>query len=353
MDNAANKINNFDLLRLLAALQVFVGHSILELKLNIRIPVLYFFPGVLIFFTISGFLIFQSLQRNPDLKQYSINRFLRIYPALIVCFIVTLFLLLLFNVIQFSDLFSLTLIKWIFTQLTFFQFWTPEMLRSWGVGTPNGSLWTIPVEIQFYILLPILVFTFSKIKLIYKFSLCIILSICANFLLRYLEHANSDSLLIKLFGVSIFPYLCFFLTGSVLSLYWKNVKRFIEGKALYWLIIFFAFIFIFRVWPRYQPVNIFGHMVNILLSILTISLAYTKPKFSKLLLGLDISYGIYIYHRLIINSFVELGYIKNNKYLGYALILTLVFAILSWFLIEKRALNYKKGYKVEMNLQEI
>jgi alpha-tubulin suppressor-like RCC1 family protein len=52
-------------------------------------------------------------------------------------------------------------------------------------------------------------------------------------------------------------------------------------------------------------------------------------------------------------SDIGIIYIKNNKYLGSALILTLVFAILSWFLIEKRALNYKKGYKVKNNLQEI
>ena len=32
-----------------------------------------------------------------------------------------------------------------------FQFWTPEALRGFGCGTPNGSLWTISVIVQFYI----------------------------------------------------------------------------------------------------------------------------------------------------------------------------------------------------------
>lgn len=38
------------------------------------------------------------------------------------------------------------------TQATFLQFWTPASLRGYGVGTPNGALWTICVLIQFYII---------------------------------------------------------------------------------------------------------------------------------------------------------------------------------------------------------
>ena len=103
------------------------------------------------FFTVSGFLIFSSLERNKNLKRYFFNRFLRIFPALWGCFFFTLISLFVFKIIDTSDLFSIPIIKWIFTKLTFFQFWTNEILRSWGTGTPNGSLWTITVELQFYI----------------------------------------------------------------------------------------------------------------------------------------------------------------------------------------------------------
>ena len=33
------------------------------------------------------------------------------------------------------------------TQMTAFQFYTGDWLRSYGVGTPNGALWTITVDI--------------------------------------------------------------------------------------------------------------------------------------------------------------------------------------------------------------
>lgn len=35
-------------------------------------------------------------------------------------------------------------------QATIFQFWTPDFLRGYGVGCPNGALWTISIFIQFY-----------------------------------------------------------------------------------------------------------------------------------------------------------------------------------------------------------
>lgn len=340
-ESTNNRTNNFDGLRLIAALQVFMGHAIWYLDLDLRLPALYFFPGVIMFFTISGFLIFQSLERSQNFKQYFINRFIRIYPALLVCFLITFILLFFFKVITLNDLFSFTLVKWIFAQVSFFQFWTPDSLRDWGIGTPNGSLWTIPVEIQFYILLPFLLYTFPKIKPSYKFLLSMVLFVGANIILRKLEMKDPNHVLTKLFGVSIFPFLGFFIIGSLLSLHWQQIRKFIEGKALYWLLLFLVFILVFRVWPKYQPTSTAGYIINILFSILTISLAYTKPKLSKLLRGNDLSYGIYIYHALVLNCFIELGFTKQLKFLASSLFITLILAYLSWHFIEKRALHYK------------
>lgn len=88
------RVNNFDLLRLLAALQVAVVHSIGILK-----PTGYFasllgvcldrFPGVPIFFVISGVLISKSYERSDSLRDYLRNRCLRIFPGLWVCLVVS------------------------------------------------------------------------------------------------------------------------------------------------------------------------------------------------------------------------------------------------------------------------
>lgn len=336
--------NNFDLIRLLAAIQVVFEHGFFHLKIDGKLLTNFnrIFPGVLIFFTVSGFLIFSSFDRNNDLKKYFVNRFLRIYPALWLCFIITVILLIIFKIVNLSNIFSLTMLKWYFTQVTFFQFWTPDLLRAWGIGTPNGSLWTIPVEIQFYILLPIVVLLFKKIKLIYKFIALSIISIFVNLYLKNFIGPN-ESIIVKLGTVSVLPYLYCFLAGSLMYLYWDKIKVVIEGKALYWTIIFFAYWFLTGNAPSYFPQ--YDQLVsNFLLSILTISIAFTFPGFGNFLKGNDISYGIYIYHALVLNSLVALGHVGEIKYFVIFFLVTILMSCFSWFFVEKRALMLKSLY---------
>ena len=335
--------NNFDLIRFFAAFQVLLYHGLYHLKidsLSSFSDLIDYFPGVLIFFTISGFLIFSSYDRNNDLKKYFRNRVLRIFPALWLCFIFTIVLLLSFHVITFSDLFSFTMIKWSLTQISFLQLWTPDILRSWGVGTPNGNLWTIPVEIEYYVFLPLIVLTFRKIKLVYKFTFFAILSILFNIYLQTKLHHKGSDVLVKFMYYSLPPYLYCFLSGALLYLFWDKIKKMIEGKSLYWFILFAAFCFIFRTKPAYfpQPVQIIS---NIILSIFIISLAFTAPKLGSILKGNDISYGVYIYHQLILNSFIALGLMGDIKYLFGVILLTFLFSYLSWIFVEKRALSLK------------
>ena len=92
--------NNFDLIRLLAATQVALWHSIEIMQVDISAfgrhlaSLLHLFPGVPIFFFISGFLISRSYESNPNVAEYASNRILRLYPALICA--VTLSFLLIF-----------------------------------------------------------------------------------------------------------------------------------------------------------------------------------------------------------------------------------------------------------------
>ena len=345
-ENKVTKIsrdNNFDLLRLFAALQVVIYHGLFHLELG-RFSNLSgfidYFPGVLMFFTISGFLIFSSYSRNKNLKQYIVNRVLRIYPGLWLCFLITLILLLGFNVINFSQLFSFTMAKWTIAQLTFFQFWTPDLLRSWGVHTPNGSLWTIPVEVQFYVFLPFIIVCFKRLRLVYKFAFFIIISILFNNYLISMMGKNMSEL-INLSKNSLLPYLYCFLTGSLIYQYWNFLKRFIEGKALFWLILFFAFCLATDTKPAYYPIGLLQLVSNLILSILTISLAFTLPDFGKILKGNDISYGVYIYHMLVINSLLSLGYVGKFQFLLVTIFITVIISTISWMLVERKALLLK------------
>ncbi len=86
-----SRVNNFDALRLLAALAVLISHSFSIAgerqphigTLNLGIV------GVFVFFGISGFLIAQSWTVDPHLWRFLAKRALRILPALIVVLLIT------------------------------------------------------------------------------------------------------------------------------------------------------------------------------------------------------------------------------------------------------------------------
>ncbi len=88
------RVNNFDLIRLLAALQVVIHHASGSLKptgvlAHSVAAALDRFPGVPIFFITSRFLISKSYENSHSLREYCRNRCLRIYPALWACLVVT------------------------------------------------------------------------------------------------------------------------------------------------------------------------------------------------------------------------------------------------------------------------
>lgn len=346
--------NNFDIIRLIAALQVVILHTKEHLKIENEIldlisnNFLRFFPGVPIFFVISGFLIYSSYERNNNnISQYIVNRCLRIFPALWICFLLTLLLLF----IDFEgNLFIESpkeILMWSIGQLTFFQFYTPDILRFWGVGSPNGSLWTITVEIQFYVLIPLIYYIFSRFKQIWKpFILIFLISVSANVLI-FSYKLHGESMIEKLGSVFILPYLYYFLIGILFKKYWNSVSALFKNKFWVWSTLYLIYILIFHYlldfnvtsyWVH-SPLNLFA---DILLAGCTLSLSFSFIGIGqKILNGNDISYGIYIYHMLVVNFLVQRNLLGEEIFLFVVIIITILLASVSWLFIEKKALESK------------
>ena len=286
---------------------------------------------------ISGFLITASLDRNlENVKRYLVNRVLRIVPALYIAFVLTFIALSWFGFINSETLKSLPFWGWVIGQLTLFQFYTPDVLRSYGVSCPNGSLWTIPVEFVFYLCLPLIIWLFNKRKNI-GLSLFFVASVFCNALLHKF---GDDGMISKLIGVSVFPYLYIFLLGSLLYYNWGKVRVLFEKKA-YIFVIVYALYVNFVDAPSYSITSVTVFIANILLCLMSISLAYTLPKIGKILNGFDLSYGLYVYHMVVVNVFVQLGLIGNIKYAILALTISICLGMLSWWFIERKALQLK------------
>jgi peptidoglycan/LPS O-acetylase OafA/YrhL len=99
--------------------------------------------GVMVFFFLSSFLLSHSLASDPNwtarphlsLIAYSINRVFRIFPVLFVVIALTFW--------NPSSFFPSSVGYW------------EELRRSLTLGEAPGALWTIPVELTFYLYLPI------------------------------------------------------------------------------------------------------------------------------------------------------------------------------------------------------
>jgi peptidoglycan/LPS O-acetylase OafA/YrhL len=330
--NIQFKINNFDLLRLIAATEVIFDHSIHHLHIpasNLGYHILYLFPGVKMFFVISGYLISASFERNNSLRDYFRNRALRIFPGLWACVIVTIIVISITGV----SFFNKQVIAWLPSQFVALIY-TPQFLSHYGFGSYNGSLWTIPIELQFYLLLPLIYLSVPKKHLNRVFFALLI--IFAGLSCGYqLMHASY--LVLKLIRYSFIPHLYVFLIGVLLQRLHLYKSRFIYKKGLYWLIGYIAVNLILV--DRINPV-VFEFLYTFLLAFCVLSMAYTLPNTAKILLRTnDISYGIYIYHGLILTVMIQEKF-ATPVYL--VVILSYIAGFLSWIFVEKPFIRMKK-----------
>ncbi len=135
-------IASLDGLRGFAALAVFLAHAGSEGFVTLAHTYGLGKIGVALFYALSGFLMAHLyLQRSwtkPEVRNYFVARFARILPLFYVA--------VLFGAVLFYS-----------TGLTVYGFRTlPQIVLNLGFVRGNGVLWSIPVEVQFYLLFALL-----------------------------------------------------------------------------------------------------------------------------------------------------------------------------------------------------
>jgi peptidoglycan/LPS O-acetylase OafA/YrhL len=344
------KENSLELIRLIAAAQVMVLHTseimMHEITNNLLFDLIRLFPGVPIFFFISGFLISRSFEKNHSLSTYFKKRGLRIFPALIACVFINILMVWstgYFETIQtsFLDIFLLFLGK-----ISILQFYNPDFMRAFGDGVLNGSLWTICVELQFYVLVPVLyhVFKLNGKRANITLILLIVIFIIANRLLYHFQPEYSNEVLWKLYRVSFVPWIYMFLFGVLVQKNFHFFSRLLykikifPAIAIYLITMYMASLAPFITFNNSIPPYIYFPLV-----LLTLRISYSFVEISrKLLKGNDISYGIYIWHMPIANQLIFTS--SSNQpllNLTFTIVFSVLLAFASWFLIEKRALKMK------------
>ncbi|WP_127531982.1 acyltransferase family protein [Paenibacillus kobensis] len=333
-DRFTSRENNFDIIRLLAAALVIFSHSYpLTLGSNASEPFskltngqeTFGGLGVSIFFIISGFLITFSYERSANIFEYFRNRILRIYPALIVLILLTVFVLgpILTTVDGRTYLLNPATLRYLESfMLVNMQYSLPGVFEHNPYpNAVNGSLWTLWYELFFYMVVAVL----GSLKLLKKsvlvplFVIVLVISLKLNpgeAVFQYFE-------LFKYFGM-----------GMIVYLFRREIKL-----NKYAALLSVALLWLFTWTDHYKLAFIFCGTYLIFFLGLGIS-----KLFKTLQERGDFSYGMYIYAFPVqqIVSYVLKDHVTPMYNFIIAAPITLILSILSWNYVEKRSLQLKK-----------
>lgn len=128
----------------------------------------------------------------------------------------------------------------------------------------------------------------------------------------------------KLLGQTFLPYFYIFLLGGMMMEYFDKVIHFFKK---HW----FLFFLLAQMQKHFSAdIASYGLIHTALLLCSMIGFAYRLRNFN---LPVDLSYGFYVYHMVVINMMIELGYLGKIIYVIVALGLSLILASISYFTI--------------------
>lgn len=322
--------------------------------------ILVFFPGVPLFFMVSGFLITDSYLNSQNLEEYFLKRGLRIYPALFVNILILEIAMYLGGNMTGNNISIVQYIIYFFTYVATASSAIASKLSGLKETTdiynfvaffhdyPSGVLWTLTVELSFYVLLPMVLFLKNN-KV--RNGLLLFLSLISIVITFYISSCGAKEFyesgsFAKLLHISIFPYFWIFGLGVFMRLYWTEIQKYFIGYGVYYLGFYLLYcvgiFYMFGELGNYKTELHFTTIIQTILlafTIFSMAFSYTYIKFNR---KIDLSYSTYLYHMLIVQILIGFG-ITGSWYLYFVVIgVTFAIAYLSWTFVENPMLRFKK-----------
>ena len=291
-----------------------------------------FFPGVVVLFTISGFLISDSMERSGTKKEFLKKRVFRLYPELWLCTIVNLCVLLAIA----RKYLNSSILLWIGTQV-FGIANTPSCLNGFATGSVNGTLWTILVEVQLYLIICFGYQILKKMKL-FQWGIFLVMLAAVNLLCGYLS--STGGIVAKLIERSFFPYALWFMVGAFCYQYREKAIGYLRCVVIPLLIVYWFV----RPYGMEQPGYYIGIGVSILCPFIVIGIAYLLP---AIRFKLDLSYGMFLYHWIVLNIIVHFELLSKWKWyicFVFFIVTTLMLAWSSQVVTRKVIVMIKNRY---------
>lgn len=334
--------NNFDALRLIFAGMVVVFHmGILSQE-----PALQWLErcisstfAVQAFFFVSGFLVFMSCERSASLKDYASKRFWRIAPAYVLVVVSAACLLVGLSTLPAAEYFSSQGFRnYLFYNLLLSNFSAPDLPGVFSGNHEqaiNGSLWTIKIEVAFYIAVPLMVWAVRRFGALRTLVTVFLLSLAWKLGFLSLHDATGKELYFKL-SKQLPGQLAFFV-GGALAYY-----RTRDGKAPppAWLGLLGIVAYTATDGLLHEAVS------PVAVTAIVYWLSIGVPRLVDAGRHGDFSYGLYLYHFPIVQAMIALGVYRQHPWPAALGVLagTLMLSMLSWHLYEKRFLRHRAAH---------
>ena len=286
------------------------------------------------FFALSGFLIASSFERTPSLYKFFGLRIIRIGPAL---FVETLL-----SALVLGPLMTEFTLKNYFSDPLFFnyfknivgdpQFHLPGLFAHTPNNLVNFQLWTIPFELECYLLIGLVgLLGGQRYRIIAPIAMIMI--IAGSLLVRVLVWHNMPEIYRPLPG----PLLVIsFIAGVSVYFY----REYLSSGVFTIILLTIVNLVIFRLpgfWQFFSPITI-AWLVG--------CIGTLNPHRLAVLRGADYSYGLYLYGYPIEQTVVYIfPHVLSPVFTAIlALIFASVFAAFSWHFVEKPALKLRRFF---------
>ncbi len=324
------KENAFDFLRYFLMLSVFISHFF---DLNDIDKPWWCISGLIrirAFFIISGFLVFYTFCRNDNINIYIRKRAKRILPPYILIVVLCFILGVIVSDLNFTQYFtSSETYKYLICNLGFMNFLQPTLpgvFETNPIEAVNGALWTMKVEVMFYVSVPIVFFFMKRFNKLYVIIAVLLFSIFYDWLFTELYNQTQNGLYLLL-RKQVGGQFIYFYSGTLILLYFDYFIKYLKyilpiGIACYALAYYNVY------FNKLEPFSF---------AVVIIGSAYILKYFFFLRRYDNISYGMYLFHFPILQVFIYYNITQYNIYLSFfgALFITTLMAIISWKLLEK------------------
>ena len=285
------------------------------------------------FFVISGFLMFQSFARSGSAWFFYERRARRIFPGYSVVILLSIVLGLWLSRLPVREYISMDLLKYLGWNMIFLNFMHPTLpgvFDAQPVSYVNGPLWTLKIEVAYYIIFPVLFKIGQRLGFYFLFCLLFVLSeVWVSYMTGLWQ--KTDQHLYRLLADQLPGQLRFFVLGALVAA-WRS-----QGSPNPLATTTIGAILLAGTGLMYSGTEM---VATIALAAVVLALCLRPPFLSGLSKYGDWSYGIYIIHFPILQATRTMGLLEAWPIWQFGLVTSIVFGLSAalWHFIEGPAL---------------